>query len=230
MGITYYAFALFIAALVCLIGILFKLLFGNVKKQRRLLEEKESSLLQLYQTVESIMEDFNEQIAAAMDDIREYESRAAEAFAAAQSHMQEALVEEPTIAPSFMPMTAPGSASGPGSAPPIPMTIDSTRIRAASEVLERAERMVKGNVGRSADYIVGSEGGSGEVVQRLLDDDSIMDGEAYSLDIQGKTSNRDLILAMSEEGKTQSQIARELGITQNEVKLVIDLVAHLANN
>ncbi|MCL2046264.1 MAG: hypothetical protein FWG88_07745 [Oscillospiraceae bacterium] len=230
MGITYYAFALFIAALVCLIGILYKLLFGNVKRQRKLLEEKESNILQLYQTIESIMDEFTEQIAAAMDDIKEYESRAAATFTASQARLQELRMEEAIIErieeePAFVPILETARA------PAMPMTVDATRIRAASEVLERAERMVRSPVGRSADYIVG-DGDNGEVVQRLLDDDPDNEPQSPPSTIQGNIqgkSNKDAILTLAEEGKTQAQIAQELGITQNEVKLVIDLVAHMAS-
>jgi len=37
------------------------------------------------------------------------------------------------------------------------------------------------------------------------------------------SKRRESILTLAEEGKTHAQIARELGITQNEVKLVIGL-------
>jgi hypothetical protein len=223
MGMAYYAFSLFIAALVCLIGILYKLLFGNVKQQRRLLDEKEANLLQLYQTVESIMDGFNDQIRTAMDDIKEYEIRAAAAYSASHANVPEQIASEVEqtlqTAPVFRPVTAES----------FPMTVDSTRIRAASEVLERAERMVKSSTGRNADYVVGNIVRSGEVVQHLFDDVITNEQETPTSVTQGK-NNRDYILELAQEGKTQAQIAQELGITQNEVKLVIDLMQHLANS
>ena len=223
MDMSYYAFALFIAALVCLIGILFKLLFGNIKQQRRLLEEKESNVLQLYQTVESIMDEFTEQIAAAMDDIKEYEVRAATAFAASQAKVSEPIDELGEHVSEFTPLTATMPAV------PVPMTVDATRIRAASEVLERAERMVKGSSSKRVDYVVGGANGNTEVVQNLFDDMVSGDMASDGMETQSR-NNREIILSLAEEGKTQAQIARQLGITQNEVKLVIDLVQHLASN
>lgn len=75
MSIEYYAFALFLAGLICIIAILCKLLFADVKRQQKLLDEKETKLLHLYQTVESIMEEFSDQVKAATEENREYENR-----------------------------------------------------------------------------------------------------------------------------------------------------------
>ena len=252
MGIEYYAFALFIAALICLIAILFKLLFANLKQQRRMLEEKEKNLLQLYQTVESIMDDFNDQIATAMDDIREYESRAA-AYRAAYTvlssvqpngYARQSEQELPVAnGQSAMPIqsaapvqpTESGHPTTQGSetsshewvvsddTPARAMTVDSTRIRAAGEVLERAERMIKSNAERSgARQSSRAANGGGEVIQRLFDD-SVSDVPASGSDVSVPHKRRDIILALHGEGKSNALIAKELGITQNEVKLVIDL-------
>ena len=208
MGIELYAFALFIAALICLIAVLFKLLFAGVRRQRKLLDEKESRLLQLYQTVESIMEGFNDQIKTAMEDIKEYENRAAAHRAFQPLPPEPAKKAEPPAQPR---------AENPKRA----MTVDSSRIRAASEVLERAERMVKSSSGKSVGHVA-VNGGSGDVVQRLFDDIT-PEQKADGAEAQQKHKRRDSILALAEEGKTNAQIARELGITQNEVKLVIGL-------
>ena len=210
--IEHYLFAGFIAALICLIAIILKLLFANVRRQQKLLDEKESNLLQLYRKVESIMEEFNDQITAAMDDIKEYESSIAARVATAAQHPEPGApqLDDEAERPSQpeMPVKA--------------MTVDSSRLRAASEVLERAERMIKSNTGRSVDYLVGNGSGNGEVIQRLFDD---MTDEPHetAAETQVKHKKRESILALAEEGKTNAQIARELGITQNEVKLVIGL-------
>ena len=214
MGIEYYAFALFVAALICLIAVLFKLLFANVRRQQKLLDEKESKLLQLYQTVESIMEEFNDQIRAAMDDIKEYENRAAAhvaSLAKAAKTVKNEEREQP--APEEKPVRA--------------MTVDSTRIRAASEVLERAERMIKSSPEKKQPPQTGN--GSAEVIHRLFDETS---GEIPQAQEENQTKNarRESILALAREGKTHAQIARELGITQNEVKLVIGLNGAVARS
>jgi len=218
MGREYYLFALFIGGLICIIAVLFKLLFADVRRQRKLLDEKESKLLQTYQTVESIMDEFNDQIKAAMEDIKEYEERAAirAAVLATQpppDEMQDAapVVQPPVPAPS--PAPTPARQAKRAAAP----QTDPNMIRAASEVLERAERMVKSPQPRSSSSAAKSS--KGEVIQRFFDDASIepSEEEQESLD---KNSRREIILALAEEGKTDAQIAQELGITQNEVKLV----------
>ena len=135
MGIEHYLFAGFIAALICLIAIIIKLLFANVRRQQKLLDEKETNLLQLYRKVESIMEEFNDQISAAMDDIKEYESSIAARLASAAQQPEPGAMQfdeesERPSKPEILQKT---------------MTVDSSRLRAASEVLERAERMIKSN-------------------------------------------------------------------------------------
>ena len=210
MDIQYYAFALFVAALICLIAVLFRLLFAGVKRQRKMLDEKESDLLKLYRTVENIMEEFNDQIKTAMDDIKEYEVRTAAHMAAMAAKQEQERKAEAAPKP---PVTE---------APARAMTIDSSRIRAASEVLERAERMIKSNAGKGVTVIKSGDAGNHGVIQRLFDEPA---GEPQSggAETAAKNKRRESILALAREGKTHAQIAKELSITQNEVKLVIGL-------
>ena len=219
MGIEYYAFALFITALVCLIAILIRMLFGDVRRQRKLLDEKESKLLKLYQTVESIMDEFNDQAKSSMEEIKEFESRAAilSANLAAQHRPPPAPPPQPPARPPEIVVRESEERISPRS-----MKIDSSRIRAASEVLERAERMIRSNTQRTS---VSPEKKDNETVfQRIIDETvghmpvSVSEEQA---DQPKTTHNR--ILEMSAEGKTVAQIAKKLGITQNEVMLVIGL-------
>ena len=223
MGIEYYAFAMFIAALVCLIAILFKVLFTDVRRQSKLLDEKETKLLQLYRSFENIMEEFNDQVKTAMEDIREYEHRAM-LHAASLAKQAEAKRGDGSPA-SEKHENRPHVPNPPeASMQPKPMTVDSSRIRAASEVLERAERMVKSGVGKAPAAREKSD--NGEVIQRLFDDTVIeMPVSGSGREASLKHARREAILALAEEGKTDAQIARELSITRNEVKLVIDLGA-----
>ena len=214
MGIEYYAFALFIAALVCLAAILFKVLFANVKRQNKMLDEKESKLLQLYRSFESIIEEFNEQVTAAMEDIQEYERRAAEHAAQAAA----AYIPSPPP-PLPPPAPIPVYKEEPERPQRASMTVDSTRIRAASEVLERAERMVKSVPDKNAAH---ARSGGG-VIQRIFDD-ATTGVQVSTTELPSKYARKEAIIALAEEGKTEAQIARELGITRNEVKLVIDLI------
>ena len=205
MGLGYYAFALFIAGLICLVGILFKVLFSNVKRQRKLLDEKESKLLQLYQTIEGIMEEFSDQVKATAEEMREYEMRAAAratSFAVQPAAQPEAIIAEQA------------------ERRPRAEKIGSTRIRAASDALARAERIIKNDTLKNPAVTV--KNANGVVFQRLLDETSVEklqeEPEAPAQQIRNEA-----ILALADEGKTDAQIASELGITQNEVKLVIGI-------
>jgi len=201
IGIQYYAFALFISGLICLIAILCKVLFADLKRQNKLLDEKESKLLQLYRTVESIMEEFADQVKATTDELKEHESRLARRDLSAAPPPEPAVKEQPM---EKLPRS---------------VTVDSSRIRAASEVLERAERIIKSDALRPP--ASAGSGNGGQVFQSFFDE------TVGELPQQAAASNqmtrKDTILALAAEGKTDAQIASELGITRNEVKLVIGL-------
>jgi len=201
ISIEYYAFALFIAALVCLVAIVYKLLFSNMKQQKLMLEEKETKLLQLYQTVESIMDEFNDQVKASIEEIKEHESRAAKRMAAMTIPKEPVKTEQIEKVPRIE-------------------RVDSTRIKAASDMLARAERIVKSDALKNP--AVHSKSGNGAVFQRLLDD-TAAEIPAPIVETPPQQTKNEAILLLAGEGKTDAQIASELGITQNEVKLVIGL-------
>jgi len=201
MGIEYYAFALFIAALLCLIAILCKVLFSNVKRQYKLLDEKESKLLQLYRSVESVMEEFGDQVKATTDELKEYEARVS---ARAASFIMPKPVEAAKVE-QFEKL-------------PRAERIDTGRIRAANEMLARAERIVKSNALKNPAPPAKNENGT--VFQRLFDE-QVSEPAAAETTVQHVKN--EAILKLSEEGKTDAQIASELGITQNEVKLVFGI-------
>ena len=201
MGIEYYAFALFIAALLCLIAILCKVLFSNVKRQYKLLDEKESKLLQLYRSVESVMEEFGDQVKTTTDELKEYEARVS---ARAASMIMPKPVEAAKVE-QFEKL-------------PRAERIDTGRIRAANEMLARAERIVKSNALKSPAPPVKNENGT--VFQRLFDE-QVSEPAAAETTVQHVKN--EAIIKLSEEGKTDAQIASELGITRNEVKLVIGI-------
>ena len=200
MGIEYYAFALFISGLICLIAILCKVLFADIKRQQKLLDEKETKLLQLYRTVENIMEEFADQVKATTEELKEHESRLAKRDLSVGP--PEAAKKEPGV-----PM------------PSRSVTVDSSRIRAASEVLERAERIIKGDTLKPPASAGKNNGGV--VFQRFFDESVSEQPEPPP--VNGTRTRKEMILALAAEGKTEAQIASELGITRNEVKLVIGL-------
>jgi len=217
MGVEYYVFALFIAGLVCGVAIVFKVLFAGVRRQKKLLDERESQILQLYTSVETLMEEFSDQVKMTTDEIHEYEFRAA---SPATAHMSAfdlpPELENKEKVLERLPRTLP---------------LDANRIKVAGEVLERAGRIIKN------ENIVGSaENGaavsreperkdSGAVFQKFFDETT----EATvpyggSASEPGSTgSRRSVILALASEGKSDIEIASKLGITRNEVQLVIGL-------
>ena len=213
MGLGYYAFALFIAGLLCLVGILFKALFSNVKQQRKLLDEKESKLLQLYQTIESIMEEFSDQVKATTEEMREYEMRAAARATSVAVQPQVQLPIQPPVQPAAI---IPDQADR----RPRAERIGSDRIRAASEVLARAERIIKNDTLKNPAVTV--KNANGVVFQRLLDETAV-ENPREEPETPVQQIRNEAILTLAGEGKTDAQIASELGITQNEVKLVIGI-------
>jgi len=231
MGIEYYAFALFVAGLISLIAILCKVLFADLRRQHKLLDEKETKLLQLYRTVENIMEEFADQIKTTTEEMKEHESRLAQQAAAI------ALPPEP-------------AKKEPAEKLPRSVTVDSTRIRAASEVLERAERIIKSDAlknhaagsgygsssgsnrgnsssgssssGNNSGNSSSSGGGGGAVFQRFFDE-TASEQPAHEAEKNGSQTRTEAILALASEGKTEAQIASEMGITRYEVRLVVGL-------
>ena len=199
MGIEYYAFALFVSGLICLIAILCKVLFTDLRRQHKLLDEKETKLLQLYRTVESIMEEFADQVKATMEELKEYESRSAKRALMVALPPETVKKEQPAEKPSRS------------------VTVDSTRIRAASEVLERAERIIK------SDTLKPQPSSNNGAVFQMFFDESEAELQESEAETNKKQTRNESILAMAAEGKTDAQIASELGITRNEVKLVIGL-------
>ena len=217
--VEYYAFVLFVAGLVCLVAVLLKLLFADVRRQKKMLDEKESKLLQLYQSVESIMDEFNDQYRTVMDELEsktdevvkkasEFEVRAAE-HAAAAAELQRYMQHEPE---KFEPFERLQRADTP----------DTGRIKAAGEMLARVERIIKNDDLKKT--VSEQKKDEGPVFQRLFDE---IAEDNFSPQVQekekAKQTRTDLIITLAEKGKSDGQIARELGITRNEVQLIIGL-------
>ena len=205
MGIEYYAFALFIAGLICVIAIICKVLFGNIRRQKKLLDERESQILQLYTSVETLMEEFNEQVKLTTSELKEHEYRATSHISAfdlpPELEKKEQVLEK-------LPRSLP---------------FDANRIRVAGEVLERAERIVKSdNIVQPASQAKDD----GAVFQKFFDDTiEATPPPPPSAEEKAQTvkTRTEAILELAEEGKSDVEIASELGITRNEVLLVIGL-------
>jgi len=212
MSIEYYAFALFIAGLICAIAVLCKVLFSSVKTQNKLLDERETEILQLYNRVETIMEEFEDQVKATIDEqkLREQEYRAAMQNMAAFQLPAELEKKEQIM--ERVPRSLP---------------LDANRIRAAGEVIERAERLVM-NEPSFAEPISAVTPPVPEVktavFQKFFDDSAEAPPPPVPYaEAPINTSRSEAILALADEGKTDVEIASSLGITRNEVQLVIGL-------
>lgn len=209
MGIEYYAFALFVAALICVIAIVFKVLFANVKRQQKMLDERETQILQLYNTIETIMEEFGDQVKASMDEIKALEHRAT-AHISAFELPPELEKKEKVLDKVQLPRTEPLTAN---------------RMRAAGEVLERVERIIK------HDVIVNENEAApppektqknGVVFQKFFDDAADGPPQDYE-SLTGAPTRNEKILELAGEGKSDIEIASKLGITRNEVQLITSL-------
>jgi len=223
IGIEYYAFALFVAGLICIIAIICKVLFSNIKRQQKLLDERESQILQLYTTVETIMEEFNDQVKATLGELKEHEYRAASRTAAFELPPQ---LEKKEQALEKLPRTLP---------------LDANRIRVAGEVLERAERIIKNEV--IAPPVTGSANNSfttaapaaaaaftpasppvkedtGAVFQKFFDDSAEALPPETAIEASSMQKRSEAIIQLAKDGKSDVEIASTLGITRNEVQLV----------
>jgi len=206
MGLEYYAFALFVAGLICVIAIICKVLFSNVKRQKKLLDERESQILQLYNSVETLMEEFNDQIKITTAELKEQEYRATSHIQA--FNLPPALEEKEQVLEK-LPRTLP---------------LDANRIRVAGEVLERAERIVKNDTIIPMPQPEKEENGA--IFQKFFDETAEStpppppSREEKKATVKTRTA---MILELAKEGRTDVEIASELGITRNEVLLVVGL-------
>jgi len=204
LKVEYYAFALFLTGLICLIAIICKVLFSNVKSQRKLIDEKESKLLQLYRTVESIMEEFNDQVKATTAEIREYEDRTALIAALVKQTYEE---------------------QGERSEGTVPLLCEAEEPSPRSMNNRLLFPQAKSDTQKIQAAPANSDNGS--VFQRFFDE-TMMQQPPTAPDMTSKQARNEAVLTLAQEGKTDAQIASELGITQNEVKLIIGLTGKKA--
>ncbi|MCL2151625.1 MAG: hypothetical protein FWH57_01500 [Oscillospiraceae bacterium] len=206
MGIEYYAFALFLTGLICFIAIICKLLFSNAKKQRALLDEKEAKLLQLYGTVNGAMEDFNDQLCAATDEIREYMDNvsllAALSVTPPPKQKEEELPELKKLPP--------------------PSGYNQNMLPSAREATTGAEKTETSGARSLRDIQMKED--NGHEFKRFLDDATV---RSYTTEPEtsARQTRNEAVLTLAAQGKSDVQIAGELEITQNEVRLIVGLAS-----
>jgi len=238
LGIEYYVFALFIAALICLIAIICKVLFANVKRQKKLLDEQESKILQLYTSVETMMEEFNEQVKMTTNELKDLEYRAntqaAQVVQVSQAAQEKAAqAAHAALAAHMTNITAfdlpPELEKKEQVIEKLPRTLsyDPNRIRAAGEALEHASRVIKSDAVTSSlpqpSTAAAPKENDAPVFQKFFDDTAESTPPPPEIRTSRVQTRTDAILALSSEGKTDIEIASELGITRNEVLLVVGL-------
>jgi len=241
MNLEYYLFALFIAALICLIAIICKVLFADVKRQKKVLDEQESKILQIFTSVETLMEEFNEQVKMTTNELKDLEYRAntqavqvVQASQAAQAahEAQTAQAAQTALALHMANRTAfdlPPALENKEPAPeklPRTLSYDANRIKAAGDALEHAGRIIKRDAVVPApqnESVPQKKENNVPVFQKFFDDTVESTPPPPEKRSSGVQTRTDMILALSEEGKTDIEIASELGITRNEVLLVVGL-------
>jgi type II secretory pathway pseudopilin PulG len=231
MGLEHYLFALFIAALVCIVALICKILFSNVKRQRKLLDERESQILQLYTSAETLMEEFNEQVKMTTNELKDLETRTNTQVLQVQKAQQQQEAQQALSAKQAQQQTAKTTAFD---LPPelekkeqlldkLPRTLplDANRIRVAGEVLERAERIIKSeNIPSPPPQ---EKENTGAVFQKFFDDTAESTPIPPEVRATRAQTRTEAILELAAEGKTDVEIASKLGITRNEVVLVVGL-------
>ena len=70
MEAKYYLFAVFVFALICAAIFLCHYLFSDIRRQKKMLDDKEAKLLRLYQSLEDVMEEFSDSVNLAGEDIK----------------------------------------------------------------------------------------------------------------------------------------------------------------
>jgi FtsZ-interacting cell division protein ZipA len=233
MGLEYYVFALFIAALICIIALICKVLFSNVKRQRKMLDDRESQILQLYTSAETLMEEFNEQVKMTTDELKELETRAntqvmqaqkAQQIQQAQQMQQMQQSQQTTQSANLAAFELPPELEKKEQLLdklPRTLPLDANRIRIAGEVLERAERIIKSeNVPPAPPQ---EKENTGAVFQKFFDDTAESTPLPPTVRASRAQTRTEEILELAAEGKTDVEIASRLGITRNEVLLVVGL-------
>ena len=192
MGIEQYLFGFYVFVLICLVLVLYRFLFSDIKRQRMLLEEKESKLIKLYSTIEDMMDDF---MASAEDSKLEADKSVKKIKELGEGlERQYSAVTSPPPAP-------PEKKSG-GKKAQKEVKIDLVAGAEEEELLKAAPAIEEPLPFRE-----------------LLTNTS---GEIELPDMLARKENMDII-ELAQQGKSRSQIAKELGITLSEVDLVIGI-------
>jgi len=197
MKLEYYLFAFFIFCLLCMLVTLCRVLFSDVKRQRKLLDEKEGKLLRLYSGLEDAMEEFNDAVEATK---AEWES---------QRKLLQSMIEQVKEGEHR-------SVDPPSQTPQVFGRRGQAAQRSSNEGTVHVVRDEQSRV-----QIDKERNGVDALIPADRQEESMTD------DTQAGTpkplTRHESILDLAEKGTSRNQIAKTLGITQNEVDLVIGI-------
>lgn len=287
VSLSYYGFAFFICILLGLLMILYNYLFSDMKRQKKLLDEKENKLLRLYQSVEDALDDFNDAVERSHSDIEvklkdlgnlyaevERGTRGLAGNIPSAARFDRAPAAPPQPVPRMAPpqaVRAPVQAAAaqrpmaPPQAPPVaaqrpvapapvaqaPAPAVSQPAPAAAQAQPAAQAPVRqapppaesiaDSIGQAAATIRATAPGPAPAAPQARPEEqagparqTMAPPPAFRRVMEvaeqvppspapAPVGRNELIISMASEGRTRSQIAKELGITLSEVDLVIGM-------
>jgi len=213
MEIGYYGFAFFVFILLCLLMILYNYLFSDMKRQKKLLDEKENKLLRLYQSVEEALDDFHDSVEGSHGEISRQLRELGELHAEVERGLR-----GPAHGPSRMerpdsPMRCPAATAMVQEPAP---TLAESIGQAAANIRAQTPAAPVAPADEPAEE---AEMAPPPVFRQVME--AVMEVEPPAE--PAAPARNEQILRMAREGRSRSQIAKDLGITLSEVALVIGM-------
>ena len=234
MEIGYYGFAFFVFILVCLLMILYNYLFSDMKRQKKLLDEKENKLLRLYQSVEEALDDFHDSVEGSHGEITQQLRELGELHAEVEHGMRGTAAHAPSrmervdvprshsaapMAAQPAPMRPDAEASAPAiPQEPAPSLADSIGL-AAANIRAAAPPSAAPSAAATPAPPADSQMAPPPVFRQVME--AVMEVEPPAEPVA--PARNEQILRMAREGRSRSQIVKDLGITLSEVELVIGM-------
>jgi hypothetical protein len=212
-----YIFAIILLVIVniCTIAFLSKYIFSDLKRQSRDFGEKAAELLKMYEGVEDFMETFYTESGALKSEL--------EALTAEVEAMKAG-----APAKSARAVSAPAAEREETETMPVPETTPVPVQEEAAAKRPRPSEPRKWDLFEA----ISREASAGLETATAADSDSAADpapGENAAGEVQDdagapmRESKLEGVIRLYREGKTHSQIAKKLGVTKNEVDLIIKM-------
>lgn len=202
MGIEYYGFVAFVFLLICLLALLCNHLFSDVRRQKKLLDEKESKILRLYQSLEDSMDEFNDSVAANQKELEAHKEELKLQKQELYAYMKSLRTSTSSREPEPSAVTAPNLRTA------LPKQEEVKEAKEPGETPKRTARTKKSS---------GAEGEKEPSPKKERAKSSLSPNVAFDPKINQR------VMDLQAEGRNRNQIAQELKITLSEVDLVIGL-------